>query len=237
MLMVPQVALGATAPPAKPAERQISITITDKGFEQASYTAAFSPGTSSNGADSASVTFVNQGTMIHSAKAVPGSLDEGASQGQRTDSLGNVAACQRGAACSKTGITDTGAIEPGGSASLGFAPPDSTGVTYTLTSANDCLFGNSTPSFDCTPITLKIVAIGSSSLGGTFPGSLIRPAGSADCDRNLAPVIPADGGPAFCYADSRDPGKIAGSPAKPLGDTTVHITDFGMDPTLVYVKG
>jgi hypothetical protein len=239
LLMVPQVALGATAPTAakQQPQRHITITITDAGFDKASYTAAYSAGTSSNGSDSASVTFENKGTMVHSAKATPGSLDEGSALGQRTDGLGNVVVCQMGARCSKSSATDTGAIDPGGSVTLGFAPTDSTGVTYTLASATDCMFGNSTPGFDCTPITLKIVSIGASSLGGTFPGSLIRPVGSPECIQNLAAVVPTDGGPSFCYAAGRDPGKVAGSPAKPLGDTTINITDFGMDPTIAYVKG
>jgi plastocyanin len=228
--MAPQAALGAAPPP-----REITVTITDKGFDKTDYTVGYSPGTNPSGGDNARVTFVNKGTTVHSATAVPGSLDEGAAFGQRVDSLGNVSACFMNLSCANTGRTDTGGIEPGGSVTLGFSPYDPV-VTYTLTSSVDCLFGNSTPGFNCSPISIKVVSIAPrSGLSGTFPGSVLRPAGSSDCIPDIPPVIPTEG-PAYCFSAVRAPGNVSGSPSKPLGDTTVSITDFGYDPTLVYVK-
>jgi hypothetical protein len=228
----PQAALGAAA---HKVQRTITINITDSGFEQQSYTVGFTPGTSSNGADSGQVTFVNNGTAVHSARVIPGTPDAGASFGQRTDALGGVVACPMGRACGKMGATNTGGIDAGGAVSLGFAPINA-GVTYALTSANDCLFGNQTSGFDCTPVELKVVSIpASGSLSGTFPGSVLRPNDSAECLPTVPAVVPSDG-PAFCFSAVRDPGSVNGSPKAPLGDTRIEITDFGYSPTLVYVK-
>lgn len=230
LVSAPQAALGAAK-----VERSITINISDSGFEQHSYTVGFSPGTSSSGGDSATVTFTNNGTMVHSARVIPGTADPGSSFGEHTTASGGVLACPLGRACGKMGATNTGGIEPGGSVSLGFAPFKA-GVTYALTSAIDCLFGNANPSFDCGPVELTLVSIPStSSLSGTFPGSVLRPAGSSDCISGLLPVVPGTG-PAFCFSEVRDPGTVKGSSKVPLGDTTVEITDFDYNPTLVYVK-
>lgn len=230
VLTFPQAAFGAAK-----AERSITINITDSGFEKHSYTVGFTPGTSANGADSGMVRFVNNGTTIHNARVMPGTSDPGASFGERVSALGGLLACPMGRACGKMGSTDTGGIEPGGSVRLGFAPIKA-GVTYTLTSANDCLFGNATPGFDCTPVELKVISIpATSSISGTFPGSVLRAAGSPDCIKGILPVVPG-AGDAYCFSAVREPGFVKGSPKAPLGDTTVEITDLGYNPTLVYVK-
>jgi len=225
MLLVgmPQAALGATPPP-----RAITVNITDAGFEKPEYSAGFSGSTADDGAV---ITFANKGTMVHSAQAVPGSNDLGATFANATDGQGGIIPCWSPLPCAKLGATNTGGITPGGSVTFGFQVIQA-GADYTLTSGPDCMFGNATPGFNCTPITIHLVPIGARSpISGTMGGSVIRQAGAADCDTSIP--VPD---PSICFSDVRDPGTILGSPTKPVGDTTVTITDTGFDPTTTYVK-
>ena len=225
LLAIPQVANAAAE--KKPA-REITITITDAGFDKTEYSAGYSGSTTDDGAV---VTFLNKGTLVHSAQAVPGSRDMGATFARATDGQGGELPCWSPLPCAKLRATNTGGITPGGSVTLSFQLIVS-GADYTLTSGPDCMFGNTTPGFDCTPITLHLVPISSRSpISGTMGGSVIRTAGDASCDASIP--VPD---PSICFSDVRDPGTILGSPTKPEGDTTVTITDTGFDPTTLYVK-
>ncbi len=241
MLSLPRAALGAVPAAASPKasprpkiERSTTVSVTDSGFDKQSYTVGSSwiPGNDEAG----KVTFVNKGTKVHSATAEPGSFNFGVAFGNRTDAAGTVLPCFPGQSSCGSGGLNTGGIDPGGSVTLALAPLNKP-VTYTFTSATDCLFGNSTPSFNCAPATIKVVGLAPATpLSGTLPGSVLRPAGSPDCIVALPPVIPSDGSTPFCYSAARKPGSLAGSPKKPVGDTMVKITDFGFDPTITYVK-
>lgn len=222
--VAPQAALGAAVPP-----RQITINITDKGFDKQDYTVGYSGSTADDGAV---VIFTNNGTTVHSAESVPGALDMGATFGAATTAAGTTIPCRAPLPCAKLGRTSTGGIEPGGSVTLGFQVIKS-GADYTLTSAPDCLFGNNSSTFNCQPVTLHLVPIASRSpISGTMGGSVIRAAGSKDCDPTTQSPDPS-----ICFSDVRDPGTIQGSPTKPLsGSVTVNITDTGFDPTTLYVS-
>jgi len=227
---VPQATVGAAATPP----RQVTIIITDSGFEKQDYTAGFSGSTASDQAD---IIFVNKGTVMHTAQTVPGSPDLGATFGAATDPLGGARACwANGAACGKLMATNTGGIPPnGGTVTLGFMPI-MTSYDYTLSSGPDCIYG-SNPTFNCTPVMLHLVSIAARSpISGTMGGTVFRPAGSTDCDTTISAIVPPVGDP-FCYSSVRDPGTILGSPTKPQGDTTVTINDItGFNPTILYVK-
>lgn len=232
-LAVPQATLAAdglavTAPKPK-VHYTVRITLTNKGFDQQEYTVGDSPGTN---VDHGQLIFVNAGTKVHAVKSVPGALDEGASFGYSINGLGTALACFAPLPCAKTGPLDTGGIEPGGMVSLGVHPYD-VPVDYKITSATDCLTSIN-PDFNCAPVTIHVVSkTKRSAISGTLPGSVLRPAGSADC---TGLDVTPDVGPAYCLSAVRTATKPAGSAKAPLGDTTVKITDFGFEPTLVYVK-
>src|SRR5438067_11596675 len=101
---------------------------------------------------------MNNETTIHSAESVPDALDLGATFGSATDATGTSLACYAPLSCAKLGRTSTGGIAPGSSVTLGFQVVQA-GADYTLSSAPDCLFGNSVPGFNCAPITLQLVPI------------------------------------------------------------------------------
>jgi plastocyanin len=205
------------------------IDVSDTGFAKQEYTVGDAGGTN---VDHAELVFVNTGKEVHAIKSVPGAVDEGVSFGYRLDSLGRPLACFAPLNCAKSGALDTGGIEPGGTVSLG-AHPYNVPVDYTVTSATDCLYGNNT-AFNCAPVTIHVVSKSKrSDISGTMPGSVIRPAGSSDCP---GAAITPDIGPDYCFSAVRLATKPAGSSKSPLGDTTVKITDFGFEPSLVYVK-
>jgi len=222
---LPQVAMAA-AP-----ERSATVVLTDSGFDKHEYTIGYSGGTA---VDNGELTFVNKGNVVHAVRSVPGTLDQGVAFGRRVDALGNDRPCWQPLPCGKYGALDTGGIDPGGSVTLGFRPYNAP-VDYTITSATDCLYGNST-GFDCTPVTVHVVSIPArSAISGTLWGSVLRTAGNTDCLADKLPIVP-DIGAAYCFSAVRDTGELKGSPRAALGDTTVEITDLGFNPTLVYVK-
>ncbi len=234
-LGLPQVSLAAEAPAggtAKPKPRidwTVKITVTDTGFDKQEYWVGDAPGTN---VDHAEMIFVNAGSDVRAIKSVPGSRDEGVSFGYRLDRLGTPLACWAPVNCAKSGPLDTGGIEPGGLVSLGAHPYDLP-VDYTVTSATDCLYGHN-PEFNCAPVTIHVVnKTKRSGISGTMPGSVLRPAGSPDCVR---PAVTPDVGPDYCVAAVRIATTPGGSTKAPLGNTTVKITDFGFEPTVVYVK-
>lgn len=212
-----------------------TVIITDQGFDKPMYTIGISGGT--HDADQGSVTFINKGTMVHGAKAVPGSLDQGVMVASFRDGSGTDIPCWTGGEshCSDSRVMDTGGIPPGGQVILGFSPYDIP-TDYVFTSPNDCLFGNTTPGFSCTPSKIHISDSegGLSPLSKTLTGSWVFPVGDPVCRTDIAPVTP-DIGPAFCYGQYGVPGRVEGSSKHPLNGATVKITDFGYDPAVVYV--
>jgi plastocyanin len=231
LLGAPQASLAAepAAAPKPKVEFKVQINVGDTGFDQQEYTVGDAGGTN---VDHAELVFTNTGKEVHAVKSVPGALDEGVSFGFRTDAFGRSLACYAPLPCANTHALDTGGIEPGGTVSLGAHPYDLP-VDYVVTSATDCLSGNN-PSFNCAPVTIHVVSKSKrSDVSGTMSGSVIRAAGSSDCTgATITPNI----GPDYCFSAVRLGTKPAGSAKSPLGDTTVKITDYGFEPSLVYVK-
>jgi len=227
----PQAAL---ADPAAP--RTATIIITDKGFDKPVYTVGDGGGT--HDSDKPTVTFVNQGTVVHGAKTFPGTLDQGIQFGSFTDAGGNVTACWVDSGCPTGGFAqplDTGGIPPGGSETVGMDPLDLP-TDYIFTSPTDCLFGNITPGFNCTPSKIHVSdhVQGLTPLSNAMKGSWLFPVGDSLCRTDVLPVTP-DIGPAFCYGKYGIPGRALGSSKKPLNGATINITDFGYDPAQVWV--
>jgi plastocyanin len=117
------------APPGTTLVQSATISITDSGFQPSSV--ALSSG--GNPSSIATLTFVNNGTTVHTAIT-------GASQmvDQRFPPE----------------AFDTGGLAPGESRTVGFIQAG----TYAFNSAVDCLNGNSNPQFDCgTPHSITVV--------------------------------------------------------------------------------
>ena len=233
--------LAAAAPQAaladKAAPRTATVTITDAGFDKPVYTVGDGGGT--HDADKPTVTFINKGTVVHAVKTVPGTLDQGVKLGYVTNAHGQTTlACWVDSPCPDGGfaqVLDTGGIEPGGSVTFGFDPLDLP-TDYVISSATDCMFGNKTPGFDCTPSKIHISdhVQGLTPLSSAMKGSWIAPVGDPNCRTDIAPVDPAIG-PSFCYTKIGIPGRVEGSSKHPLNGAEIDITDFGYDPAQVYV--
>ena len=229
----------SVAPQAALADKAASccttVIITDAGFDKPVYNIGIAGGT--HDADQGSVTIINKGTMVHGAKAVAGTLDQGVMVASFRDGSGTDIPCWTGgeSTCSNSRGFDTGGIPPGGQVILGFAPYDLP-TDYTFSSPTDCMFGNATPGFNCTPSKVHISdnETGLSPLSKSMNGSWVFPVGDPVCRTDIQPVTPAIG-PAFCYGQYGLPGRILGSSKKPLNGATVNITDFGYDPANVYV--
>jgi plastocyanin len=232
MAAVPQAALAEKA-----GARSATVIVNDQGFDKPLYTIGDGGGT--HDADKPSVTFVNQGTKVHAVKTVPGTLDQGVQFAYAKDAAGQTTlSCWVDSGCPTGGyaeVLDTGGIPPGGSITFGFDPLDLP-TDYIITSATDCLFGNHTPDFNCTPAKIHVSdnIKGLSPLSHSLKGSWILPVGDPGCRTDVAPVTPTIG-PPFCYAKYGHSGRVEGSAKHPLNGATIHITDFGYDPAEVYV--
>ena len=226
---LPQVALADT-----PGKHYETIIITDKGFDKPLYNLGDAGGTGD--ADKPSLRIVNNGTMVHGVKTVPGGTDKGAMFNYFQDGAGTVTACYAPLPCGNSQIFDSGGIPPGGSVGFGFDPAGLP-TDYVFTSPTDCLFGNSTPGFNCAPSTLHI-SDNEKDLGAlsrSIKGSWIFPVGDTMCRTDVAAVTPDNGVP-FCYGQFGVPGRQLGSGGKPVKcPQTVNITDFGYDPANIYV--
>jgi len=205
----PVAAADSSAPP-----HQLTIAITDSGFDQPSYTVGTS---STSPSDVALVTIVNRGTNVHTATRVPGSPALKVGFGTINFFAGQT-----------TNLVDfdTGGIAPGQSVQYGVPYAG----TYEFTSATDCLNGNKTPRFNCTPVTMQAVD------SGAAPA---KAAGTAIDQSSLtcAKVLQLPGTPDLCLSQSRQTGDALGSPAAGVGDTTVVVDDEGgFHPSVVYLK-
>jgi plastocyanin len=227
---LPQAALAD-----KPGAHYETIIITDKGFDKPVYTIGDAGGTGD--ADKPSVLIINNGTIVHGVKTVPGALDEGVMFNFFKDGQGTVIPCFAPLPCGNSAALDSGGIPPGGSVSFGFDPP-SLPTDYIFTSPTDCLFGNNNPNFNCTPSRIHVSdsEAGLGPLSSSMKGSWVFPVGDPMCRTDVAPVTPDNGVP-FCYGKYGVPGRVVGSSKKPVNcPYTVNITDFGYDPAQVYVK-
>jgi plastocyanin len=119
----------APAPAGTTVMQSAIVAISDTGFSPA-VVAVATGGTPSTGA---SVTFVNQGTQLHTAVSGQVHMDESRSAPE---------------------IFDTGGLAPGDSKTFNFV---NTG-TYKFNSAPDCLNGANNPAFNCAgPYTIQVV--------------------------------------------------------------------------------
>ncbi len=245
----------ASAPPPI----SITVHITDKGFVEKSVTV----GTHSPFPTDGTVIFVNQGSMVHTATAVPGSNGAGVIFQQAIDAGGNVVRCFQGTGGTpKTSNAnqltrcgngysnlDTGGIDPGGQVWLACQScrPGSAGgfgPDYFVTSATDCLNGNATPGFDCTPIKITFAGLGPQSSLNFWPGSVFDDPNSGNCvpsgtaaDQNTSMVLTALTGTPTCASAVRKFQTLLGSPTKPVDSVTINIDDIkGFQPTYVTIK-
>src|SRR5581483_2274886 len=260
LLLVPQVGLAADAPPAssdaaasaKPKasptpSNQLTVVITDSGFDKQSYSVAKYESPFKD-----QIHFVNQGTQVHTATLVP----------EQYEPFGFTCfpVCVRSPLAksnkNKGQVNfDTGGLAPGESVDGGFVNSG----TFYLTSATDCLYGNNNPSFNCTPVAIKVKSydtgsgtenLGTSdtphSLADTLPGTNLLPPtpDNIKAGKCAGLVTPSDGGPALCYnrdgvtmAGQPGAGALGGSAKDPLsGEVTINIDDVtGYDPAWVWV--
>jgi len=228
----PQASLAsgyAVAPaPAQP-PMNLTVQITDAGFDSQTYTASTIPWPSPN---NGTVTFKNVGSRVHTATFEPGTNGYGARWLSHTDAAGNSVTCfSTGSVfvlgCGTLGNLDTGGIEPGGAVTMSF----SNGFgAFSITSATDCLGGSTKTGFNCAPVTLNEVPTMPDPLAVYYPGSVFGPAGSPDCVKTII------GSPA-CFTATRKYQTVAGTPDSPLDGVTVNIDDVkGFQPTVVYIK-
>ncbi|MDE3075695.1 MAG: hypothetical protein KGJ86_09705, partial [Chloroflexota bacterium] len=187
----PAVSLAAAPPPF-----HADAFISDSGFDKTTYSVGAFVGTNNTG----DITFHNTGTIVHTATFVPGTSGFGVAIEDRVDAAGNHQTCwitgkfgPQG--CQTISTFDTGGIDPGGSVTMGihwYNPPASTNQ-FTLTSATDCLHGNKSSTFNCTPITVNVsFNPGPSTNLSSIYGSKMGPAGDPNCIPNTE-IHPAIG--------------------------------------------
>ena len=206
----PAPAAAADSAPA----RQVAVTITDSGFDQAAYNV------STSHLDPSAVgiiTITNRGTTVHTATRSPGSTPFKVGFGTINFFAGQT-----------TNLVDfdSGGIAPGQSVSYGLPYPGS----YQFTSATDCLNGNKNPRFNCNPVALQV----SDAASPTAPvaGAAIDQS-SLTCVKTLL----QPGTPELCLTQSRQPGQTLGSPTAGVGNTTVTVDDEGgFHPSVIYLK-
>jgi plastocyanin len=213
--LLPAAALADTgSPPA----RAVTIVITDSGFDQQAYTVGTTP---AGGGDTGIVTIMNKGATTHTATELPG-VPFNVGIGQINFFAGQ-----------STNIKDfdTGGIGPGQSVTIGVPFPGA----YQFTSATDCLNGNRTPRFNCSPVAINVVALPPAG-GNPAPGVGTAVTSGIPGD-SCARSILTPGTPPLCVGQDRAPGQITGSPTQGVGDTTVTIDDVaGYQPSVVYLK-
>jgi plastocyanin len=215
-------------------KRTLVVTITDSGFDAPCYnfTTWVSPDPNPG-----RIQFVNKGTMVHTATALPGTSPYGASITQIVTGAGQEEDFGYGDRRMRAGTLDTGGIDPGGSVTMAFqsnytnAPAGT--PQYLLTSATDCLYGNATPGFNCNPVPLYIHSATGDDMAVGVDGSTLGVPGSPDCIRT---VNDGAGNP-ICWTASRKYSTLLGSFRKPVGDFTVTIDDIkGYQPNFIIAK-
>jgi len=210
------VALGAPAAAADDATQpaQITVTITDTGFDQPSYTI---PTSRTNPSMVGIMTIVNKGSTVHTASRVPGSTPLKVGFGTINFLAGQT-----------TNIVDfdTGGIAPNQSKSYGLPFPG----TYQITSATDCLNGNHSARFNCAPVTLQVAD----------SGSAAAPQAGAAVDQSsltCAKTVVEPNVPELCVTNGRQTGQTLGSPSAGVGDSTIVVDEQGgFHPSVIYLK-
>jgi len=224
----PVASAAPKAAATKPVPGRITVHITDAGFDKKSYGPVLN--STSESSFRSSITFVNDGTVVHNAIAVPGQYAPW--------EFTCFPVCTRliGKGNKASTSFDIGGIGPGESVSGNFLLGT---ANISFTSATDCLYGNNNPAFDCTPSVIQMKSQNFKDAGytqtTTQQGTVLLPPGSPDCVRQ---IIPNDGGPAVCFGTVRVPGRTMGSRSNPIDqDITVTIDDItGFDPGEVYLK-
>jgi hypothetical protein len=211
---------------AKPVPRVITINVSDTGFDKKEYTVYTAAGQSGDYKDQ--VILNNTGTMVHTATIMPG--DPNTLKALIGPDCSN--GCKRGR-FKTTRIFDTGGVAAGETFTFMFV----SGADYSFTSATDCLNGNSTPGFDCTPSVIHVKGQQSTNLNDyTSAGTGIAAVGDPDCMVNV-PAVRPNIGPAFCRLPFKRWSKTVGTSSKPVGDITSTIDDLtGFDPSVIYVQ-
>ncbi len=227
-----------TAPPkSAPPPVYIHVHITDNGFDQTSYGPVAGPASGDP-----TVEFDNDGTVVHTATATPGQGGTGeAVTLQWFDSAGNLVKQVFNGELAHGPISmigaqplDTGGIAPGGKAIVAFVPNSGApNNTYAFTSATDCLNGNTSGTFNCTPST---VVVKSGPIPAEWNGSVFDYAGADDCVIGTVQAPP--GGTARCQATGRKWQTVEGSFAKPAsGTVNINIDDVkGYQPTVIVAE-
>jgi hypothetical protein len=211
---------------AKPVPRVITINVSDTGFDKKEYTVYTAAGQSGDYKDQ--VILNNTGTMVHTATIMPG--DPNTLKALIGPDCSN--GCKRGR-FKTTRIFDTGGVAAGETFTFMFV----SGADYSFTSATDCLNGNSTPGFDCTPSVIHVKGQQSTNLNDyTSAGTGIAAVGDPDCMVNV-PAVRPNIGPAFCRLPFKRWSKTVGTSSKPVGDITSTIDDLtGFDPSVIYIQ-
>jgi plastocyanin len=211
-------------PTGNPADH-ITIHISDTGFDKKEYTVKhFETPVKEH------LAFVNDGTMVHNATLVPGTTPG-------KDGLWSFTCfpvCTNdGQRFKKTISFDTGGIAPGDTKAGSFI---SSGDKF-ITSATDCLYGNRTPGFDCTPVVIHVKSVDTGSLNDQLNGTALLPPTPDNLSKCVHFVDPHDGAPPACWQLGWTPGNIGGSKAAPLsGNVVVKIDDVnGYDPAQVFI--
>ncbi|HLG69821.1 MAG TPA: hypothetical protein VK009_05290 [Chloroflexota bacterium] len=125
----PSPSTQAAAPAGTTIQQTATVSITDSGFSPANVAVA----TGGTGSTAGNVTFVNNGTKIHTATSTVIKLTDPRSAPQ---------------------VFTTGGLMPGQSKTFTFIYPG----TYQFTSDTDCQNGNTSTTFDCsTPYTITIM--------------------------------------------------------------------------------
>jgi plastocyanin len=224
--------VAAEAPAAVPADgvevagkpMKVTITVSDSGFDKTDYTVYKYESPYKD-----YVTIVNAGALTHTATLVPGQ--------NAAWMFTCFPSCDRKSTNDRKGkqygIFDTGGLTAGEDVSGAFI---NTG-TYRFTSATDCMNGNKTPGFDCTPVTIHVKSFDSGSLADAVNGTAMLAPTRDNLSKCVSYRPMSDGGPALCFQSGWTAGRIAGSEKHPLsGNVTVHIDDVnGYDPAQVFV--
>jgi hypothetical protein len=225
--VVGQVENGAGKMKAVP--RVIEIHVTDAGFDKKDYAVYTASGTSADYKDR--VILKNDGQLVHSMTIVPG--DPLTQKAQMAPQCFPVCTWAK---FKSSRLADTGGVGPGDDFTFEMV----SGGDYHFTSAPDCLNGNSTPGFDCTPIVLHVkgqqpVSLNDVTAGGTGIAAITDP----DCiPNNIYPFVDPAIGPSFCRLPYKRWNKIEGSLDKPLsGNVDVDIDDLtGFSVTNLFIK-
>jgi plastocyanin len=202
-----------------------TVYITDQGF----YPKVVNVGQGS-GSNAGILTFINKGTVVHSATELLSSL------GQKVTAAGGVSVNGEFNGVGSQGNSfNTGGIGPGQSITVGFQGTD---ADYSYSSYPDCIAGDRPPTtaFDCKSANVVHVTDyqGDQSLAKSVPGTMVAPPDTdpTQCvEKRNQQTIDQNGAPTgtaiLCILDHRIRAKSKGNDQKPLtGNVDVTIDDI-----------